>query len=96
VRVVVSGAGERSVGLGTVLGAVWRREWDRVTALTPRCPRRVALVATAGFSLPGLPRETGFTYVVARLSLLSVRMIPAMTIGSCVPGGAVRQVPNMP
>ncbi len=41
----MSGAGEGSVGLGAVLGAVWRRDWDRVAALTPGCPRRVALLA---------------------------------------------------
>jgi hypothetical protein len=62
----VSGAGEGSVGLGVVLGAVWRRDWDRVAALTPGCPRRVALLATAvfsvGFSLPVTVRGSGLEW----------------------------------
>ncbi len=43
--------GMRSAGLGAVLGAVWRRDWDRVAALTPLCPRRVALFATVVLSV---------------------------------------------
>jgi hypothetical protein len=62
----VSEVGEGSAGLGTVLGAVWRRDWDRVAVLTPRCPRRVALFATVvmsvGHSLPFVIRGSGLEW----------------------------------